>query len=61
MNIDDLYNETIVRRGRIYRYDPDFDCYLAVQSLPETHLQRWLWLYMCIAILLYTAYYCLTQ
>ena len=27
---DDLYNEYIERRGRQYRYDPDYDCYYAV-------------------------------
>ena len=29
---DDLYNEYIERRGRQYRYDPDHDCYYAVEG-----------------------------
>ena len=30
--MNDLYNETIERRGRVYRYDPDHDCYYAVEG-----------------------------
>jgi hypothetical protein len=30
--MNDLYTETIERQGRIYRYDPDHDCYYAVYS-----------------------------
>lgn len=26
------YDQTIEFRGRLYRYDPDFDCFYAVQQ-----------------------------
>ena len=28
---NDLYNTTIEHRGRLYRYDPDFDCFYPLE------------------------------
>jgi hypothetical protein len=28
--MNELYNETIERNGRVYRYDPDADCFYRV-------------------------------
>jgi len=38
--MNDLYNETITRNGRIYRYDPDSDVYYCV-STPMSTWDQW--------------------
>jgi hypothetical protein len=38
-----MNDETIERRGKIYRYDPDFDCYFAV-PVKLSRWDRWGWL-----------------
>jgi hypothetical protein len=51
MTEPDLYNQTELIRGRLYRYDPDFDCWIPV---PETEgpVSRWLWLAVAVALAL---------
>jgi hypothetical protein len=40
--VNELYNETIKRNGKIYRYDPDSDCYYCSHDQrPETAKERW--------------------
>jgi len=54
---NDLYNEYIVRSGRKYRYDPDYDCYYPVREPEEyTHLSQFGWVYVTL-LLSAVAYY----
>jgi hypothetical protein len=55
--MNDLYNETIVKNGVTYRYDPNYDCYYRVCT-PEdlTHWNQFGWIYV-IAILSAVCYY----
>ena len=39
--MNDLYNETVTRNGRVYHYDPDRDIYYA--NTEESTLSRWSW------------------
>ena len=39
--MNDLYNETVTRNGKIYHYDPDRDIYYAYTE--ESTLSRWSW------------------
>ena len=52
---DEYYNKTIVKEGRTYRYDPDYDCWYRVFSREEydqlTHMEKYGWLYVCLACL----------
>jgi hypothetical protein len=34
--MDELYNKTIERNGRVYRYDPDTDCFYRVPVKSST-------------------------
>lgn len=45
MNNQD-YNQTVLIRGRLYRYDPDFDAYYRVQE-QEGPVSRWAWIALC--------------
>jgi len=37
------YEQTIEVKGRIYRYDPDSDCYYRCDpQAPETNRERWI-------------------
>ena len=47
-SMNDLYNETVTRRGRIYHYDPDRDCYYAYQS--ESTISRYAWIVAVIVL-----------
>jgi hypothetical protein len=50
-------NETIVKNGVTYRYDPDYDCYYRVYACEDlTHLQLYGWIYV-VALLAAVAYY----
>ena len=40
-SMNDLYNETVTRNGRIYHYDLDRDIYYAYTE--ESTLSRWSW------------------
>jgi len=53
--MNDLYNETVVRNGKTYHYDPDMDCYYC-RSTDEGPISRWAWL-VTIPFLAAIAYY----
>ena len=49
--MNDLYNETIIREGKTYRYDPDYDCYYRVKSIEElSHWDTYGWIYCVLAL-----------
>ena len=54
------HNELILKDGRQYRYDPDYDCYYRVFSREEyvelPHWDKYSWLY-CIAVLAAICFY----
>jgi hypothetical protein len=41
-SMNDSYNETVTRNGKIYHYDPDRDIYYAYTE--ESPASRWSWL-----------------
>jgi len=41
--MNDLYNETIERNGKIYHYDPDMDIYYR-RYQPMSWFDRWAWI-----------------
>ncbi len=54
---NDLYNQSIVKDGKTYRYDPDYDCYYRVYERSDlTHMQQFGWIYV-VAILTAIAYW----
>jgi hypothetical protein len=54
------HSELILKDGRKYRYDPDYDCYYRVFTRDEyaalPHWSKYNWLY-CIAVLAAICYY----
>ena len=46
--MNDLYNETVTRNGRVYHYDPDRDIYYAYQS--ESTISRYAWIVAVIVL-----------
>jgi hypothetical protein len=58
--MNNQYNELILKDGKQYHYDPDYDCYYRVYSRDEYHrLSHWSkynWLYV-IAVLTAICYY----
>jgi hypothetical protein len=48
--MNELYEETIERHGRIYHYDPDRDIYYAYSE--ESILSKWAWLVLCVLLAL---------
>ena len=56
--MNDSYNELIERRGKQYRYDPDYDCYYPVPVKPST-FDKYLWIVAIVlmsAVCLYTEF-----
>lgn len=53
--MNELYNETIERNGKIYHYDPDQDIYYCKYT-PMTGFDRYAWI-VVIAVLLAIALY----
>ena len=53
--MNDSYNETITRNGRVYHYDPDADCYYARNSTEST-VSRYAWI-PTVTVLAAIAYY----
>ena len=47
--MNELYEKTIEIDGKIYRYDPDFDCYYRVPVKLST-FDRYAWI-VCIVLL----------
>lgn len=52
--MNDLYNETITRNGKIYHYDPDRDIYYAYTEETAISKSAWVW---TVLILSAVAYY----
>ena len=49
--MNELYNHTIEFRGRIYRYDPDFDHFYPVRE-ELTTWDRWSWIVATVVLAL---------
>jgi hypothetical protein len=47
--MNDLYNETIERNGKIYHYDPDTDCYYC-RYAPRGHWDTYGWIYASLVL-----------
>ena len=51
--MNEQYKETIEIEGRVYRYDPDFDCYYRSHNQPpETAQERWTKVAIAIVLLM---------
>ena len=49
--LNDQYSQTVEYQGRIYHYDPDYDCfYPYVDPASLTHWHRWAWVYTIVAL-----------
>jgi hypothetical protein len=46
--MNDLYNETVTRNGRVYHYDPDRDIYYAYTE--ESTVSRYSWIVLVIVM-----------
>lgn len=45
------YSETILYKGRVYHYDPDYDCfYPQVDSQNLSHWDRYNWIYVTLVL-----------
>ena len=53
--MDDEYTQYELIRGRLYRYDPDMDCWYRAQP-DESPISRWAWIVVGI-VLAMGAYY----
>jgi hypothetical protein len=43
--------EDKIINGRIYRYDPDYDCYYrAYEKEDLTHMSKWGWVYVVMLL-----------
>ena len=47
--MNDLYNETIERRGKIYHYDPDLDVYYCRYS-DESTVSKYAWIFLVVLL-----------
>ena len=47
--MNELYNEYIERNGKLYRYDPDYDCYYAV-PVKLSLFDQYAWIVVTIAL-----------
>ena len=52
--MNELYNETIERRGKIYHYDPDYDIYYARSN--EGTISKYSWIVFTLLLALVAAY-----
>ena len=52
--MNDSYNETITRNGKIYHYDPDMDVYYSRHS--ASTVSKYAWIYVTL-VLCAIAYY----
>jgi hypothetical protein len=48
MNNDD-YNQHTIIKGKLYRYDPDFDAYFPVLP-PPSRLEQWSWVIVTLVL-----------
>jgi len=53
--MNDLYNETVVRNGRVYHYDPDRDVYYAYTEESTLSRYSWIWVTVLMAAVCYYA------
>jgi hypothetical protein len=51
--MNDLYNETITRQGKIYHYDPDRDIYYAYTEESTLSQYAWIWVTVLMAAVCY--------
>ena len=51
--MNELYNETIERQGKIYHYDPDMDCYYCRSNESTVSKYAWIFLVVLLAICAY--------
>jgi len=59
---NDEYQKTIEVDGKVYRYDPDYDCYYrSHHQAPETERERWtkigIALFLLLLIMIFSEYY----
>jgi hypothetical protein len=54
--MNELYNETITRRGKTYRYDPDADCYYRA-PVKLSKFDRYAWLAVIAILSAITIYF----
>jgi hypothetical protein len=47
--MNELYNETVVRNGKTYHYDPDMDCYYC-RYTDESTVSKTAWIYTVIVL-----------
>jgi hypothetical protein len=47
--MNDLYNQTVVRNGKTYHYDPDHDIYYS-RSSDESLFSKWAWIPVTLAL-----------
>jgi len=55
--MNELYNETIERHGKIYHYDPDTDCYYCRSTESTVSKYAWIVLVVILAICAYCLEY----
>lgn len=51
--MNDLYNETVTRNGRVYHYDPDRDIYYAYTEESTVSRYSWIVLVIVMAVICY--------
>ena len=54
--MNELYDQTIEFRGRLYKYDPDRDCFYPETPVLAT-LDRWLWIAVILVLATICAYF----
>jgi hypothetical protein len=54
--MNELYEQTIQRRGKTYRYDPDHDCYYAVHS-DQSLWDQWGWIAVILVLAAIALYF----
>lgn len=55
--MNDLYNETVERNGKIYHYDPDRDIYYAYTAESTVSQYSWIVLVIILALVCYYVEY----
>ena len=48
-SMNEQYNETITRNGRVYHYDPDHDVYYS-RDTPESTISRYSWIVLSLVL-----------
>ncbi len=51
LSLDEQYLQHIEYQGRLYRYDPDYDCFYAITSWEsQSYWDRWGWIWVLLAL-----------